>query len=285
MKKVYVVYKKSTFELYSNSPDKEIQGYMAKNAEDVAELRKSHEAQKKTLDLVVSELERKGITTEVMYRAELAGQRTLEADLVVSVGGDGTVLEVARYVGDLPLLGVNSDPASSVGYFCYTNRAGFAQVLENYDSMPHTKLSRLELELNGKKIPELVLNDTLIAHTNPAAVTRYKLWAEDYEEKGKGSGLLVCTAAGSTAFMFEEGGAVMPLDSDEMQFVQRGRRGKKFRFAKELRVRSYTRQGRLYVDGAHMTYDFTLGDELIIRMGKKLDLVGDLNEKRKNYAD
>ena len=45
-------------------------------------------------------------------RLPLRGELTSVADynLVLSVGGDGTFLEVARYIGDLPILGVNSDP-------------------------------------------------------------------------------------------------------------------------------------------------------------------------------
>lgn len=49
-----------------------------------------------------------------MNRVELDRQHLADADLVVAVGGDGTVLSAAHFLdhGTIPLLGVNSDPIS-----------------------------------------------------------------------------------------------------------------------------------------------------------------------------
>ena len=256
---------------------------MNRKTKDIEKMKKSHEEQKKTLDLVVSYLGKQNIDLRVLYRAELQKFTHIHADLLISIGGDGTFLEVSHYVEGAPLLGINSDPENSVGFFCFSDRHNFIKVFNNLEVIKHTKLNRLELEINGKKIKERVLDDILIAHNNPAAVTRYELSTKDYSEKGKGSGLLICTAAGSTAFMYSEDGKLMDINSDEMQFLQRGKRDKQPRFTKELYVRSCTRQGKIFIDGPHKSYDFTLGDEVYIRPGESLDLVGDLNEKRKKF--
>jgi len=107
MNNILVVYKKSAFELYSASPDEKTREFMAQNSKDVKRMKRSHEAQKKTLDVITTELERRNIKYEAIYRADL---EDIDRELVIVVGGDGTVLEVSHYVKNTPILGVNSDP-------------------------------------------------------------------------------------------------------------------------------------------------------------------------------
>lgn len=285
MNKVLVVYKKSIYELYQSSPTPELRAFMEQSSEDVARMRKSHEEQKRTLETVMGELTKQGIAYETAHRAQLGEmrERMQEYDLVVTVGGDGTFLEASHYVEHTPMLGVNSDSNHSVGFYCATNGEHFAELLKNVDRIPRTIVSRLEIILNGKKISEPVLNDVLIAHHNPAAMTRYTLEANGKTEAQRNSGLLICTAVGSTAFMYEEGGVVMPLDSQHMQYHERSKRNAPFLFADALTIHSLTREGMLYLDGEHLQYNFTLGSTIDIRKGPPLTIVGDLEKKRVDY--
>ncbi len=288
MKSVLVVYKKSVYELYSSSPDEELKEFMAEANTDVERMKRSHEAQQKSLEAIVAGLSRTGIGYETMYRAELERRGVGSSDMVISVGGDGTFMEVSHYIvtPDVPILGVNSDPNASIGFFTYVEANNFARALEEIEAgkAPLTRLNRLEIILNGKKVPEPVLNDILVAHTNPAAMTRYTLVADGVATEVRSSGLLVCTAAGSTAWMYQENGTVMPLSSTEMQHFSRGIRAEKPRLARELEMRSHTRQGRLYVDGAHLTYDFTIGSIITLGKGPRLTVIGNLEPKREKYA-
>lgn len=45
-----------------------------------------------------------------------------------------------------------------------------------------------------------------------------------------------------------------------------------------------TREGKIFVDGPHLTYDFGLGRILTIKSGSPLTIIGDLNEKRRNLG-
>jgi NAD+ kinase len=130
-------------------------------------------------------------------------------------------------------------------------------------------------------LPELVLNDVLFAHANPAATTRYRLTVDGRTATHKSSGLLVCTAAGSSAWMYQEGGELMPLDAGGLQYLSRGERGQRPALADAVTIHSLTRQGTLYVDGAHLTYECGLGCEIVLRAGRPLQVVGDLAAKRK----
>ncbi len=289
MKNVLVVYKKSVYELYSSSPDKELREFMAENNIDVERMKRSHEAQQRSLETIVQGLNRAGMSHEAIYRAELEKRDIGSTDLVISVGGDGTFLEVSHYIRspDLPVLGVNSDPNASTGFFTYVVANNFAKALEEIEAgkAPLTRLNRLEIILDSKKVPEPVLNDVLVAHTNPAAMTRYALVADGNASEVRSSGLLVCTAAGSTAWMYQEGGNVMPLDSKQLQYFSRGRRGEKFHLADELTVRSLTRQGRIYIDGEHLNYNFTIGSVIKLGKGPQLTVIGDLERKREAYKN
>jgi NAD+ kinase len=278
MRDVLVVYKRSSFEIYGGSPDAAVQDYMQSGSPDVAFMRQSRDTQARTLDVVTGELSRRGVRFEALYRGEL--RPITGRDLVIAVGGDGTFLEVSHYVGATEILGVNSDPGRSTGYFCTAAADTFAATLDALERLPRTRLHRVEIVRDGVALPELVLNDILYAHANPAATTRYRLTVDGRTTTHKSSGLLVCTAAGSTAWMWEEGGALMPIDATGLQYLSRGQRHERPALATEVAVHSLTRQGTLYVDGAHLAHECGLGCDLLLRPGRPLEVVGDLAAKR-----
>lgn len=275
MRDVLVVYKRSSFEIYGASPDAAVQEYMHSGSPDVGLMRQSRDTQARSLEIVTRELGRRGVRFETMFRGEL--RPITGRDLVVAVGGDGTFLEVSHYVGDTEILGVNSDPGRSTGFFCSATADSFVATLDALERLPRTRLHRVEIVRDGVALPELVLNDILYAHANPAATTRYRLSVDGRTATHKSSGLLVCTAAGSSAWMFEEGGELMPLDATRLQYYSRGQRHERPAFANEVAIHSLTRQGTLYIDGPHLTYECGLGCELLLRPGRPLTVVGALN--------
>jgi NAD+ kinase len=291
MEKVYVVYKKSTYELYHDSPDKKIRDFIESDDKDAEEIRESHRSQAATLETIVNALEKRNANYEALYRGELKeiGEFPKES-LVVAVGGDGTSLEVAHYIKEGTMLVVNSDPKRSVGFYSCCSKDNFEDTLDKYiaGTIQKTTVNRMQVSIDGKTIPELVLNDILLAHPNPAATTRYEILENGTNnEEGsyhKDSGLLVCTAMGSTAFVYQEGGDVMPLDSDKVEYRHRAsRQNNASHFTKELNVKFLTREGKIYVDGEHIKYDVTLGTKINMIYGQPITIVGDLNEKRQRY--
>ena len=94
--------------------------------------------QQQTLAVVNEALAKRPFAVEAVYRGDLTP--ITDRDLVIAVGGDGTFLQVARFVDDLPVLGVNSDPTSSVGFFTVAARDTFEEILDAVDTLPRTKL-------------------------------------------------------------------------------------------------------------------------------------------------
>jgi NAD+ kinase len=283
LQNVLVVFKKSRYELYCNSSDKAVKRFMANTSEDLDSLRKGHEEQKETLEHVLMTLEKKGIPHDVLYRADL--MQISGKDLVISVGGDGTFLEVAHYVQDIPILGVRSSSAS-IGFYCATDRTTFEQYISTINQQVTTRVHRLEVLISGKPVREQVLNDVLLANTNPADTTKYRTIADGVMSTSPArSGLLVSTAAGSTAFIYNEGGEIMPLDSPLLQYRTRGYRKETVHYAKELIVEPLLRRGKIYIDGAHLTYKFDMNDKIFFRNGMPLTIVADLEKKRKDVLE
>lgn len=229
MDNVLVVHKKSVYENYKKGGDAELQKFLDSGSADAFHMKESHRIQLNSLNDVISQTRAEKIPSKCIYRADLAElgmEKINNFSLIVCVGGDGTLLEVSHYVKDVPILGVNSDPEGSSGFFSACDASGFCEILRNIENYPRTAVSRLEMTLDGKVLPELVLNDMLIAHPNPCATTRYTITINNYSEKYKNSGLLVCAPAGSTAWMYNEGGEVMPFESKVMQYLLRGTRKK-----------------------------------------------------------
>lgn len=286
-----LVYKKSTYELYLDSPDKDTRRFILEESDSVEELKKSQGAQKQSLEKIVADLEAMGITYQLIYRADL--KPVADTDVVISLGGDGTFLEVSHYINDIPIFGVNSDPKKSTGFYCCTNASGFREVFQRWvkKDYPTSKLHRLTLAVNSRELSEPVLNDILIAHSNPAATSVYELTADRMEvldRKGRklhrDSGLIIYTPSGSTAWAYEMGGPTISLTEEAFGYHCRDNRGSTFGLAyKRVDVHSLTRQGQIYVDGPHLKYPFSLGDKLRISLGKPLIVVGDLQQKNRGY--
>src|SRR5262249_36896159 len=130
----------------------------------------------RTIVAVRAALDRLGARAKIVSRPDVPFE-TKGVDLVVTVGGDGTLLAASHGVSNTPILGVNSAPSHSVGFFCAARAEGLEQALSVALSgkMRSVTLTRMEVSLNGKPIARRVLNEALFCHASPAATSRYIL--------------------------------------------------------------------------------------------------------------
>ena len=204
------------------------------------------------------------------------------------MGGDGTFLDAARFVDHTPILGINSDPTHSVGRFCPADRSNFKNLLERVVSgkFQTRRIHRMQIRLNQKKWKNPVLNDVLICHAVPAAMSRYRLTVNQKSEAQRSSGIWISTAAGSTGAMRSSGGRVLPVFSNRIQYMPRelfDGHGARYRLRggllpparrsggdgkASLTIRSQMREGRVYIDGAHVWLPFKYGDRLEVTRSK-----------------
>lgn len=240
--------------------------------------------QKRTVDAVRRALKARKIAFEEgsLIRINAALKRQLaSADFVISVGGDGTLLGASHYARDGMMLGVNSAPGDSVGHFCSADRKNFAERLDAILELRWrpVELARLQVTLDGKILPELALNDVLIAHYCPAATTRYLIEIGGRVEEHRSSGVWISTAAGSTAGIGSAGGRRMSLRSREIQFLARElyrEPGREYELTRGfvppdsgITIASKMPDGRLYIDGARTQYLFPFGARAHIEIAEK----------------
>jgi NAD+ kinase len=277
LRKVLIVPKKSTYQIQAvEHKEANFLKLLEEGHSSVTKVKLAHEEHMETLQHLLTALDQRGVEHREVVRAELEG-RIKGVDMVISVGGDGTFLDASHHVDSLPLLGINSSRSSSFGHFCLASLKNIEKVLDDIenDNIKTIKLLRLELLLNGKVLPDLVLNEVLIAHSNPAATSRFIVHLRGISEEQKSSGIWVSTPCGSTGSMRSAGGTVLPINDQRYQFIVREacmRPNEKWQLTRgilerneEMRFVSQTRTGTLFIDGQHIEHHFGLGDELIIR--------------------
>ena len=130
----------------------------------------AHAEHKRTLELVMSELSRAGAQSLLLRRAHAAFDAE-GAELVIAVGGDGTLLAASHNVDDIPILGVNSAPKHSVGFFCAATRKDFRRHLEQALSGKLRALSLARMSVAPQSLPPPTVSSTRAASVrrSPAA--------------------------------------------------------------------------------------------------------------------
>lgn len=274
--RILVAYKKSSYHRYVlDEEDSTVKRLLDADHISVQNLEKSHESHQRSLAELLEHLEQRGLSYESRFRGDVTDCD--DFDLVVAVGGDGTVLDLSHRLDDTPIVSINSDPKLSVGYFSAGTAYDFPRILEDIVDGTSTpvQLRRFHIAIDGNRCGPPVLNDVLISHQNPAAVSAYFLKVGPHPaEEQKSSGVWISTPAGSTAAIRSAGGLVLPFDSDHLQYLVREpfppRQGG-YRFLKgihpienELEVISRMRAGIVFIDGPHMRFDFTMGSTLSI---------------------
>ncbi|MGE4158042.1 MAG: NAD(+)/NADH kinase [Planctomycetota bacterium] len=263
-----LVYKRSTLEMLRRAG--RLPGLRAKDPSFVRRLERSDLRHKDSLRVVKRELLSRRWQVSEVHRAGLTSAQG--AQLVVSVGGDGTFLEAARVAGDVPVVSVNSDPVESVAHFSACEAKGFGRLLDRWmdGTLSFVRLRRLEVR--GSFGNELVLNDALLAHRNPAAATRLLVRLGGKTSEIKGSGLWVSTAAGSPAAARSSGGLVLPALSRRWQVVFRETytpRGLVKRLLlgprDHFKVVNRSEDAWLYLDGSHRRVSVGAGETLVFR--------------------
>ncbi len=258
----------------------------------VTRMRHAHEDHLATVDEVKGQLERLGI--DASYYPLQSPFSTEGVDLVITLGGDGTLLWASHQVGaGVPMLGINTAPMHSVGYFCAADRASASEQLERavQGKIRSAELTRMQVEVDGELVTTRVLNDVLFSATCPAATSRYLLYRGETYEDQRSSGVWISTAAGSTAATRSAGGKVLPIRSEQLEYVVREPytgTGRPLQWVKgfveqgeELRIRNRMGQSCLYLDGPHRSHEIGVGADVRFRASNEpLTLFASLRRRK-----
>ena len=143
-------------------------------------------------------------------------------DLLVTFGGDGTLLRGARRLRgrEVPILGVNF---GRVGFLTAVARDGAAAALTSFAAGEHRLSVRSALvatvrDTSGTpRVDHAALNDVVLHKGGVARVVRFQVLI-DGEQMGpiSADGLVVSTPTGSTAYSLSAGGPVVVPTLDAM---------------------------------------------------------------------
>jgi len=139
---------------------------------------------------------------------------TERADLVVALGGDGTLLAVARAVGsrDVPILGVN---LGTLGFLAETAREDLFPTLEAVLQGQLVIEERMRFDVGVERDGEdlgrfTALNDAVISNTALSRMVHLATRADGAEVTTyHADGLIVATPTGSTAYSLSAGGPLL----------------------------------------------------------------------------
>jgi NAD kinase len=143
-------------------------------------------------------------------------------DIIVAVGQDGLVANIAKYLNGQPVLGVNPSPqrydgilvklaAGQLGALLASTQCGAAKM--QIRTMVEARLD------NGEKL--LALNEIFIGHRSHQSA-RYSIQAQDKVEEQSSSGLIVASGTGATGWarsIQEATGQHLPLGPEEQALV------------------------------------------------------------------
>lgn len=146
------------------------------------------------------------------YRSYPKAELGSNADLLITFGGDGTLLSIARHApARVPIIGVNM---GTLGFLTEIRLEEFPSVLEqvlsgNFTAEPHITFDVLVRGHLGEK-PYRVINDAVI---NKGALARIlEMWVRvggQFVSTFRGDGLIVSTPLGSTAYNLSAGGPII----------------------------------------------------------------------------
>ena len=214
-----VVTKLPTIERYT---DAQLQRLREAGIDRDDELERGRQAHHDSYQHVMAVLEKRGIAAQTTRVDDLDSCVSDDLDLVITVGGDGTVLAANSLLHGVPVLAVNSDPERSLGHFTRCHAKGFADLYDGFcaGTAGRESVARLQVQHgHGQALP--FLNECLITNRNPSLMSRYQLTVDGVCEHQASSGIWISTPAGSTGAIASAGLQAQPELDDALLFKVR----------------------------------------------------------------
>jgi NAD+ kinase len=142
-------------------------------------------------------------------------------DLMISVGGDGTILRAITHVKDLdiPIVGINT---GRLGFLATIKRDDIIGALDQIFEGKYriSKRSVLSVTTNQKELNfelDFALNEVTVSRKNTTSMISIETWLDDeYLNSYWADGLIISTPTGSTGYSMSCGGPVIMPESDSL---------------------------------------------------------------------
>jgi NAD+ kinase len=157
-------------------------------------------------------MRQRGVEVEL----DLAGtadlvERAAGADLVFSVGGDGTLLSVGRRLAgaDVPVMGVNLGKLGFLAEFGAEEALAYVRG-DHAPDWPVLEKMMIAVRLAGRQTRYLALNDVMLSQGVMTRLVRVRMRVDGgYATEYRADGVVVSTPVGSTAYSLSLGGPIL----------------------------------------------------------------------------
>jgi len=202
------------------------------------------------------------------------------ADLVLTIGGDGTFVKAAHLIEDSLILGINSNPKTSEGALTSISIDEIDKLnCLNNSPVEVLERQRADVFLNNKLLEEKAINDIFIGARFQFHASRYVLLFNNMEEEQRSSGIVICTGTGSTAWFKSAGGKPFNCNDKKLSFIVREPYYGERIFVPKIFGGDILEDGKLIVKSTRdsegilaindSVYNFNTGDVAEIRLSKK----------------
>ena len=173
--------------------------FLEQRGQKLAQVEARHERLKQALFNVRSAIPAEWRTAQVK-RGDLDRFLFASEDIIIAVGQDGLVANVAKYLNSQPVIGVNPEPDINAGVLVPFREDNIARVLR---AAPQgdwpTELRTMVLASmdDGRRL--LGLNEIFIGHASHQSA-RYEIRFDGVHENHSSSGIIVTTGTGATGW-------------------------------------------------------------------------------------
>lgn len=153
-----------------------------------------------------------------MEGTSVEGMERQKVDIIVSVGGDGTILRtIHRMNNPLPILGINM---GTLGFLVDVEPKDAVNTLEQLtEGFEIDERSRLKVLLNGKSLPPAI-NEVALITASPAKMIEFEIIVDgSLMEDFRADGVIIATSTGSTAYAMSAGGPIVDPRVDAIVLV------------------------------------------------------------------
>lgn len=276
-RKILVIAKMTEYEKIIKDKSSPLFALIKENDPSVRKIQLAREEHVASLKAVCAALRKCNACYQLIRRNQLEDRlKVKNFDLIITVGGDGTIIDTSHFAGSIPILGVNSSTSTSHGHFCLTDGNGVGSVIAGIlaGNISPSRLTTLSVMVDGNPLKERVFNEILICDREIGEASRYSVEIDGVKEDQRSDGFFVGTPAGSTGWMHSYGAETLPILDETIQFLVRGliRTPKsKFDFAqgklppaKTLSIYSRMKNGVVLLDGQHIKYPLDWNSKITI---------------------
>jgi NAD kinase len=199
--RVVVVRRPTEYELLieQHGTRAQAQFYLERQGQALASVEERHARVGRALEAVRARIPRAWRNANLI-RADLDRFVFEPKDIIVAVGQDGLVANVAKYLDGQYVIGINPDPAAYEGVLVPHSPAAVGDLLADCEAHRAATQSRTMVEVrldDGQRI--IALNEIFIGHHSHQSA-RYRIVTGAFEERQSSSGFIISTGTGATGW-------------------------------------------------------------------------------------